>query len=264
MARWRTAALALLGVSLFWRGQTAEASRLLERVADPTRPPASNLASVWALGCLAAIWARAGDLESCERRLREARDLATGHDLGGYWMTATAVTTLAELLARRGQLAEAKEAALHALALAQCGQARPETAHALLCLAGISSRDRDIGDARAYTGEARDIIATCADPGILSGLLTEAEQLAGLRPVAPGPGQHGHVRRPGRLTTREAEVLGLLAAGHTNHEIAAELVISIHTVERHLQNAYRKIGVRNRANAAAYMVRHGGSGEPPE
>jgi LuxR family transcriptional regulator, maltose regulon positive regulatory protein len=263
MARWRAAALALLGVSLFWRGQTTEATLLFGQVVEPTRPPASNLASVWALGCLSAISAREGDLESSERRLREARDLAAGHDLGGYWITATAVTTSADLLARRGQPAEAKEAALHALALARRGQARPETAHALLCLARISSHTRDIGDARAYAGEARNIIATCADPGILSGLLTEAEQLAGLLPVASGPGQHGHAPRPGGLTAREAEVLGLLAAGHTNNEIAAELVISIHTVERHLQNAYRKIGVRNRADAAAYMVRHGGSGEPP-
>jgi LuxR family transcriptional regulator, maltose regulon positive regulatory protein len=262
IARWRAAALGLLGVSLFWRGQ-AGATLLFEQLVEPTRPPASNLASVWALGCLAAIAAREGDLETSERRLSEARDLATRHDLGSYWITATAVTTSADLLARRGQLAEAKEAALHALALAQRGQARPETAHALLCLARISSHDRDIGDARAYAGEARNIIATCADPGILSGLLTEAEQLAGLRPVASGPGQHGHAPRPGGLTAREAEVLGLLAAGHTNNEIAAELVISIHTVERHLQNAYRKIGVRNRADAAAYMVRHGGTGKPP-
>ncbi len=47
----------------------------------------------------------------------------------------------------------------------------------------------------------------------------------------------------------------LLAAGHTNNEIASALVVSVHTVERHLQNAYRKIGVRNRADAAAYIAR---------
>jgi DNA-binding CsgD family transcriptional regulator len=34
------------------------------------------------------------------------------------------------------------------------------------------------------------------------------------------------------------------------------LVVSVHTVERHLQNAYRKVRVRNRADAAAYMTRH--------
>jgi len=57
------------------------------------------------------------------------------------------------------------------------------------------------------------------------------------------------------LTVREAEILRLLTAGSTNKEIAARLVLSIHTIERHLQNAYRKIGVRNRADAAAYAVR---------
>ena len=35
-------------------------------------------------------------------------------------------------------------------------------------------------------------------------------------------------------------------------------MVSVHTVERHLQNAYRKISVRNRADAAAYMARGGG------
>jgi len=57
------------------------------------------------------------------------------------------------------------------------------------------------------------------------------------------------------LTDREAQVLGLLATGKSNNEIAADLVVSVHTVERHLQNAYRKVGVRNRGQAAAYIVR---------
>jgi DNA-binding CsgD family transcriptional regulator len=57
---------------------------------------------------------------------------------------------------------------------------------------------------------------------------------------------------PGGLTPREAEVLGLLAGGRTNREIAAELVISVHTVERHLATIYRKIGARNRTDATAF------------
>jgi DNA-binding CsgD family transcriptional regulator len=60
-------------------------------------------------------------------------------------------------------------------------------------------------------------------------------------------------RPPGRRrAAREAEVLRLVAAGRTNKEIAALLV---HTVERHLANAYRKISVRNREDATAYVVR---------
>jgi DNA-binding CsgD family transcriptional regulator len=62
---------------------------------------------------------------------------------------------------------------------------------------------------------------------------------------------------PDRLTAREAEVLRLVALGSTNKEIAAELVLSVHTVERHVQNAYRKIGARNRAEASTYVARVG-------
>jgi DNA-binding NarL/FixJ family response regulator len=65
---------------------------------------------------------------------------------------------------------------------------------------------------------------------------------------------HGH-ELPDRLTGREAEILRLLAMGRTNKEIAGELVISVHTVERHVQNAYRKIDARNRAEASTYVAR---------
>jgi DNA-binding NarL/FixJ family response regulator len=60
---------------------------------------------------------------------------------------------------------------------------------------------------------------------------------------------------PDGLTPREAEILRLVAGGRTNKEIAASLVLSVHTVERHVQNAYRKISVRNRADATAYVLR---------
>jgi DNA-binding NarL/FixJ family response regulator len=59
---------------------------------------------------------------------------------------------------------------------------------------------------------------------------------------------------PDGLTDREVEVLRLLTGGLTNAEIAGMLVISVHTVERHLANAYRKIGARNRAEATAYTL----------
>jgi DNA-binding CsgD family transcriptional regulator len=62
---------------------------------------------------------------------------------------------------------------------------------------------------------------------------------------------------PDGLTAREAEILRFLALGKTNREIAGELVISVHTVERHVQNAYRKIEVRNRAEASSYVARVG-------
>jgi ATP/maltotriose-dependent transcriptional regulator MalT len=61
------------------------------------------------------------------------------------------------------------------------------------------------------------------------------------------------------LTPREAEVLRLVASGRSNEEIAAELVLSVRTVERHISNIYAKIGAHGRtaqAVATAYAHTH--------
>ncbi|TML70260.1 MAG: helix-turn-helix transcriptional regulator [Actinobacteria bacterium] len=63
-------------------------------------------------------------------------------------------------------------------------------------------------------------------------------------------------RRPtsaGSLTESEERVARLAAAGLSNKEIAAQLVISVHTVEKHLSHAYQKLGVRSRSRLAARL-----------
>jgi len=62
---------------------------------------------------------------------------------------------------------------------------------------------------------------------------------------------------PRGLTARETEVLRLVAAGKTNRDIAVELVISEHTVARHLQNMFVKLDVSSRAAATAFAYEHG-------
>jgi predicted ATPase/DNA-binding CsgD family transcriptional regulator len=62
---------------------------------------------------------------------------------------------------------------------------------------------------------------------------------------------------PGHLTQREVAVLQLIAAGKTNHEISAQLCISLRTVATHATHIFNKIVAANRAEAAAYAVRHG-------
>jgi DNA-binding CsgD family transcriptional regulator/pimeloyl-ACP methyl ester carboxylesterase len=66
----------------------------------------------------------------------------------------------------------------------------------------------------------------------------------------PPAGQHS-------LSSRELEVLRLLAEGESNRQIASRLGLSPHTVERHVANLYRKIGARGRADATAYALRSG-------
>jgi DNA-binding CsgD family transcriptional regulator len=66
----------------------------------------------------------------------------------------------------------------------------------------------------------------------------------------------GRRRRPTVLTDRECQVLRLVAAGRTNREIAAELVLSTHTVARHVQNIFARTGLTSRAAATAYAYEH--------
>jgi DNA-binding CsgD family transcriptional regulator len=58
------------------------------------------------------------------------------------------------------------------------------------------------------------------------------------------------------LTPRELQVLRLVAAGKSNREIASELVVSEHTVARHVQNIFPKLGVSSRTAAGAFAFAH--------
>jgi HD-GYP domain-containing protein (c-di-GMP phosphodiesterase class II) len=68
--------------------------------------------------------------------------------------------------------------------------------------------------------------------------------------------------RPDGLTSREVEVLRLLAQGLSNREIAARLVISARTASHHVEHIYAKTGTANRARASLYAARHGLIGAP--
>jgi DNA-binding NarL/FixJ family response regulator len=67
----------------------------------------------------------------------------------------------------------------------------------------------------------------------------------------------GHDVPDVRLSNRELEVLGLMAEGKANHEIAEALVISASTVRNHISNILLKLQVNNRVEAAVRAVRHG-------
>jgi DNA-binding NarL/FixJ family response regulator len=86
------------------------------------------------------------------------------------------------------------------------------------------------------------------------GATRSADQAAALLRSLGAPGRTAD-RRAVELTRRECEVLSLLGEGLSNAEIAERLVISEKTAGHHVSHIFRKIGLRNRAEAAAYALR---------
>ena len=83
----------------------------------------------------------------------------------------------------------------------------------------------------------------------------DADLVAAVCEAAGQPGTR--VERPAGLTEREAEVIGLLGRGLQTKQVAHGLDISVKTADRHIQNAYRKMGVSTRAGATLFAVEHG-------
>ncbi len=139
------------------------------------------------------------------------------NDLGDQWATATALLREAEAAALAGAADRAASSLRHAHAIAHELGAAPLLAD----LEALSRRTRISIDAPA-------------------------------RVTLDG----GSVERLG-LTTREAEVLSLVAAGRTNRQIGDELFVSVKTASVHVSNILRKLGVNSRVDAAAVAQRLG-------
>ncbi|MFE2554647.1 LuxR C-terminal-related transcriptional regulator [Streptomyces sp. NPDC059352] len=110
----------------------------------------------------------------------------------------------------------------------------------------LAAADRTVGDEEAAHLELGAARAAFERLGAVPDARRAAALLSG-----------GKRRRlPGGLTAREAEVLRLVAAGGTNRDIAQALVISEHTVSRHLNNIFAKLDVGSRSAATAYAYAH--------
>jgi ATP/maltotriose-dependent transcriptional regulator MalT len=194
---------------------------------DPNRP-----------GILAAvveILVRVGDpddaVAACEELERRAE--ANGTEM----MTAMALLARGSLLLAQGDPAVSAIALRAAIARFHGLEMPFEQAKARLLMADAC---RVLGDA-----DAAELEREAAQAALES--LGASAELARLDPAAGAT----------PLTARECEVLRLVTAGRTNREIAKELVISEHTVARHLQNIFVKLGVSSRAAATAYAYEHG-------
>lgn len=174
---------------------------------------------------------------------RAARDelAEMARDSGRPVLVAAAASADAALRLAEGDVEGALKSSRRACSIWQELKLPYETAQARLSY-GLALRAS--GDEEGARSELRAALATFERLGASPDSRRTMELLSEPRGLPRG------------LSLREAEVLRLLATGKTNREIAAALVISEHTVARHLQNMFVKLGVSSRSAATAFAFEH--------
>jgi DNA-binding NarL/FixJ family response regulator len=212
------------------------ADRYLRRFPDPNRLERSA-------GLEVAVRAHAG-LANEERALEALEQLrAIASRAGTRPLQAAVLTSEATLAAGRGEHDPARRSFEDAIDLLAACNAPFETACVRLDLATAL---RALGRNEAARRELEAALAAFRKLDAAH-QAARAEAMLGTR--ADGP--------LGELSRRELEVLVLIAEGLTNGEIAERLVLSEHTVHRHVANLLRKLGLPSRAAAASLAGRHG-------
>ena len=221
--------------------QTARelAEGLLERVPDADR--VERLAT---LELVAVLRCEQGEVAAAEEAVAQLEAVAAAS--GTDWLTGTASHLRGRLALAGGNAARARAAlqlaleAYHRAGLPfETALARADLARALHAL---EHHEPAVAQARAATASLERLGAT----------VEAGKARAAMDGVsATGPSAAGGV-----LTPREAQVLRLLARGASNQEIADELVVSLHTVRRHVSNLLAKLGLASRTAAAAWAHDH--------
>jgi ATP/maltotriose-dependent transcriptional regulator MalT len=252
-ARSESHSLSLLGCAALAldRGQPSEAAELadryLRRFPDPSRIERSAGLEV----SIRAL-ARLGEHERATEALGQLREIAARARTRP--LLAAVCSSEATLAVARGDHDFARRSFEDALDLLAASDARFEAARARLDLgATLSASGRRDGARR----EIEAALAAFQELGA-EGESARAEAMLGKlrRTRATLPTEA--VDTPlGELSKRELEVLSLVAEGLTNHGIAQRLVLSEHTVNRHVANILRKLGLPSRAAAASLAGRHG-------
>jgi DNA-binding NarL/FixJ family response regulator len=227
------------GLALLRLGQgrgDAAAAAIRRAVSETSQP----LKRATLLPAYVEITVAAGDLDAARSACRELDETAERQDTD--LLHAMAAQARGEV-ALANDDAETALAALREACQAWQGLDAPHEAARARALLGLTCRALGDEDTAAFELDAAR--------GVFSelGAAPALTWIDSLSDRAAAADEHG-------LTARELEVLPLVAAGKTNREIAAALVISERTVARHLQNIFAKLRVSSRTAASAFAFEH--------
>jgi DNA-binding NarL/FixJ family response regulator len=229
--------LALLRLA---QGKGDAAAAAIRRVVGETTEP---LDRAGLLPAYVEIMLAVGDLDRARAACRELDQLAERQ--GNEVLAAMAAEARGAVALPEGRVTDALRSLRRALAVWQ-ELAAPYAAARVRVLLGRACRalgDDDTAALELDAARARfEHLGAAPDRDRVDALA------AGSTPARPAAAH--------RLTERERTVLRLVAAGKSNREIASDLVISEHTVARHVQNIFAKLAVSSRTAAAAFAFAH--------
>jgi DNA-binding CsgD family transcriptional regulator len=229
--------LALLGLIDLTTGDYAAAAEQLapvvrRREARGAREPSLYPARELAIEALVAV----GDLDEARVQLGWLEE--SGRRLGTSWPLALGARCRGLLQAAEGHLDEALASCERALAVHHRMPVPFERARTLLIYGTMLRRAKRRKAAREAIQEALSIFESLPAPAWAENARAELARIGGRAPSGDG------------LTPSERRIAEVVAAGKTNKEAAAELFLSVHTVEDALKRVYRKLGVRSRTELA--------------
>lgn len=226
------------------QGETLRAVELLERQLRQV-PSDRKLDRAPALVLLIHARVARGELDEAASALEELRDVARLVGTAPLWASAdlaegTLAAAAGEHDRARRLLEDAVDRFEGSRAPFEAAQARIELATSLVALGRTDTAEREAAAALSCLVEL--------------GADAEAARARRLLHATTRGGEHTTLPK---VTAREREVLRLLARGLTNRQIAEQLVVSEHTVHRHVTNILRKLDLPSRTAAAAHAVRAG-------
>ncbi|MBV9383319.1 MAG: helix-turn-helix domain-containing protein [Streptosporangiaceae bacterium] len=284
-ARSAAQAATVLGAAHRYFGDQRAEARYFELAAERWRQAGDEKGIAAALNNLALVVLDAGDLARAQRlleevlaikrRLGDPRSVALGLlNLGAVYVdagqAARAAATLAEAAGTAANLGDRALDGLIACTRGDLARSRRDFAVAASHYRVALSNSRTAGAVRDVVvalrglglsmfrlGDQEEALRLLREGEAMAVKAGDAPRLEEIRAALEEVGRPAAGRPPDGLTARQAEILAYVSAGLTNKDIAARLHLSVGTVERHLATCYRKLGLRNRAEATRYALRSG-------